>query len=154
MVQIDYSRYTISYIIIIVFVLVLLIIAAIQIFGKPSSTLRRYPPWISECPDYWDKVIVNGAVSCRRSERNPNGRMQCSAAPNSYNASYSPPPQALNYIQDENVNFNRSSLVDRCKWAQACDVYWEGISDQNCTDTTHFSQYSLPARLSPIASTT
>lgn len=151
MTRIDYSRYTLCYIIVAVFILVLLIIACIRIFGKPSATMRRYPPWISECPDYWDKVIHNGKVTCVRNESNANGRPVCNASPNHYNTNFSPPPQALYYNEGQQVNFNKSSLPDRCKWAKACDVYWEGISDVSCQDSNHFSQYATPTPLRPTS---
>jgi hypothetical protein len=148
MTNIDYSRYTICYIVIIVYVFVLLVLAAIKVFGKPANVMRRYPPWITECPDYWDKVIENGKVYCKRNETNANGRKQCNAMQGNYNSGYNPPPQALFYTDGKEVQFNNSSLPDRCKWAKACDVYWEGISDVSCSDTRHFSQYAKPTPLS------
>lgn len=150
MAKIDYSRYTIFYIIVIISILVLLIIAAIKIFGGPAAVMRRYPPWISECPDYWDKVIENGQVYCKRNVANPNGRSSCNASPGNYNSTHNkPPPQALYYTDGEVVQFNKSSLPERCQWSKACDVYWEGISDANCGDMQHFNQYTQPTPLTP-----
>ena len=147
MANIDYSRYTLCYIMIAVCILVMLIIGAIKLFGGPEGTMKRYPPWISECPDYWIRTMgSDGTVYCQRDEANPNGRSTCSS--NSYNTQSSyKPPQQLIYPEGVPVPINNATMIDKCQWANACDIYWEGVSDVSCTDTSHFQSYTNPAKL-------
>lgn len=138
MANIELSRYTVALVIISVFVLLYLTIVAIRMFAAPRTTMRRFPPWLSECPDFW----VKDGDKCKPEPNNPNGRAVCSNHPNNHNEHVSwLVPSNLDYAQDEGVSFSNHSLRDRCKWAQACDVHWEGISDQSCTDQDHFHRY-------------
>ena len=108
-------------------------------FGAPVTTLRRFPPWISDCPDFWLKQ----GNECVPDSTNPNGRQVCNNAPGNFNDDVDwNVPSNLTYNLNEGVDFSTSSLSDRCKWAQACDVYLEGISDQACRNNEdHFQKY-------------
>ena len=133
-------------------ILVMFIIGAIKLFGGPEATMKRYPPWISDCPEYWIRTIdSDGNVLCQRDDANPNGRVKCSSNPNDYNTQLSskPPPQQLMYQEGAPVKINQKgvSMGDKCQWAKACDIYWEGVSDVSCTDTTHFNNYVTPSNL-------
>ena len=143
MTNVDYGRYTICFVIIAVFVFVFLTISAIKLFGGTASVMRRYPPWLSECPDYWTKVHTRNGTVCQRDPANANGRETCNATPGSYNYTKRPPPSSLYYENGSAVPFSQASLTDRCTWAKACDVYWEGLSEVACTDNAdYFDQYS------------
>ena len=146
MVEIDYSRYTIAYVVIAVFVFAFLVVVSIQLFGGSPSGMRRYPPWISECPDYWQRRIgANNEVVCVPNEKNPNGKINCNSAMGNYNPTYGKPPGSVRQVGGEGgVTFQNASLPDRCKWARSCDVFWEGISDVACKgNSKHFNKYQL-----------
>ena len=139
MARIDYSRYTVAFIIISVFVFIFLTVVSIRMFGSPSTTLRRFPPWLSECPDFW---LKKGNM-CVRDPKNPNGRQVCDNVPGNFNDNVDwTVPRNLQYSLNEGVDFSTTPLNERCQWAQACDVNWEGISDQACRNNEdYFKQY-------------
>ena len=133
----DYSRYTIALIIIAVFVFIFLTIVAIRLFGTPVTTLRRFPPWLSECPDFWMKQ----GNKCVPDPDNPNGRQVCNNEPGNMNPNVNwTVPRNLQYSLHDGVDFSQTPLNERCQWAQACDVYWEGISDQACRNNDDYFQ--------------
>jgi len=138
--NIDLSRYTIALVIISVVILLFLTVMAIRMFSAPRTTMRRFPPWLSECPDFW----VKEGDKCVPDPHNANGRPVCNNDPGNSNEQVNwNVPQGLNYSEGEGVDFSKAPLNDRCKWAQACDVHWEGISDQSCTNNDdYFHRYN------------
>lgn len=139
MAKIESARYTVALVIIAVVVFMYLTIIAIRLFSTPLTTMRRFPPWLSECPDFW----VKDGDRCVPDTNNANGRQVCNNAPGNYNENVDwNVPEQLHYNLNEGVDFSKSPLNERCKWAQACDVHWEGISDQSCTNNDdHFQKY-------------
>jgi hypothetical protein len=79
--NIEFSRYTIALIIITVFILLFLTIVAIRLFSAPRTTVRRFPPWLSECPDFW----VKEGNKCVPDPQNANGRQVCNNDPGNSN---------------------------------------------------------------------
>lgn len=145
--KINYSLYPVTYAIVAVIVFVTLTVISIKLFGQPKSMLRRYPPWIGECPDYWIRVVSpDGTVSCQRDPNNANGLGKCNVTAGNYVSTQSMPSSDLVYggtSQANTVNFKGVSLAKRCNWAKSCGVFWEGVSDVSCTDTDHFNKYSV-----------
>lgn len=130
------SRYTIAIVLFVVIIFVILTIAAIRLFGHAAPTLQRYPPWISECPPYWTN---EGNGRCSYNPAQPNGKASCNQELQRLSSRIS----GLAYAGNSAVNFKSVPLPDRCQWSKQCQVYWEGVSDQNCSNTEHFNKYSL-----------
>ena len=71
-----------------------------------SKSTTKYPPEISECPDYWDSI---GPNKCR----------------NTLNVGKCP--------DDDVVDFNQpkysgpTGLTEKCKWASNCGLVWDGL---------------------------
>lgn len=131
------GRYTLAIILFVIIVFIVLTIAAIRYFGHASPTLQRFPPWISECPPYW---VNEGNSKCSYNPNQPNGLAACK----SELQGTSNRVQKLAYAESSPVDFSSVPLKDRCVWAKKCQVYWGGISDQNCNDSNHFNKFSLP----------
>ena len=130
------ARYTIAIVIFVIIVFVILTIAAIRVFGHPKPSLQRFPPWISECPPYWTN---EGNNKCSYNPNQPNGKSSCTSSDLTNTSTV---VKHMSYTDNQAVNFAPASLSDRCQWAKNCSVYWEGISDQSCSDQTHFQKYS------------
>ena len=145
MAKIESSRYTVALVIIAVVVFLVLTIAAIRLFSTPLTTMRRFPPWLSDCPDFW----IKDGDKCKPDPKssNANGRQVCNNQPGNYNEKVDwNVPAGLEYNLNEGVDFTGKPLNERCKWAQACDVHWEGISDQGCTNNDdYFLRYDNAA---------
>jgi hypothetical protein len=102
------------------------ILGMIYSFYSTKKDVINYPPWVSPCPDYWantgngkcEKVASNGNNICK----NING--------------VSPMLQYPDISGKSEVDFTKVSNVDKCKWANACNVYWEGISDKPCVESS------------------
>lgn len=132
------ARYTLAIVLFIIVVFIVLTIGAIRLFGYTPPSIQRYPPWVSQCPDYW---INNGDGTCTYNTATPNGFPTCDSTTNSGKA----PASDLMYTPNKPVHVNKYSWKDLCKWTKSCDIYWEGISDQNCNDQKHFNNYSSPS---------
>jgi hypothetical protein len=71
-----------------------------------SKSTTKYPPEISECPDYWESV---GPNKCRNT-------LNVGKCPN-----------------DDVVDFNQpkysgpTGLAEKCKWASNCGLVWDGL---------------------------
>lgn len=131
------GRYTIAIIIFVIIIFIVLTIAAIRHFGHTQPTLQRFPPWISECPPYWTN---EGNQKCSYNPDQPNGKPACTSSELSKTG---PTIRKLSYTPGSVVDFAPAAMSDRCIWAKKCNVYWEGISDQSCSDKTHFNKYAL-----------
>ena len=138
---IDYNRYTAVLIILVVFVIIYFTVRAIAYFGQENLETKRYPPWLSPCPDYWSYV---GGTVCKKppaTELN-QGLAKCNATVRSADYSYD---FNNNTIYDTTsgaatVDFAGMSLKQKCAWGKACEVYWQGITDHPCTDD-NFKKY-------------
>ena len=123
------ARYTLAIVLFILVVFIVLTIGAIRLFGSTPPSIQRYPPWLSQCPDYWTN---NGDGTCTYNAATPNGKPTCSNGDD----------KNLHYTQTTKVPVNKYSWKDLCNWCGNCQIYWEGVSDQNCGDSKHFSNYS------------
>ena len=153
MATIDIKKFTLAVSIIAIFVSISIIIWAIRKYGKASPKTLQYPPYISPCPDFWESVGVNpdNTHTCRPSNKDTttaadgptaenssmNGLQTCNIDNINSNSAYSEfvLPQDLQYSPSTtSVNFTAQSDAVKCKWADKCGVYWEGISGRACTE--------------------
>ena len=74
MAEIDPKRYQLAFILTAVAVVIYLCTLAIAYFGDKNAK-RRYPPWLSPCPDYWSVTTDanNQTVCCRTVDKNGQG---------------------------------------------------------------------------------
>jgi len=119
-----WQRYKIVCIIVSVFValMILYYIYAWYVSSKNANKTVKFPPWVSPCPDYWTATKGN---QCTRTK--PNGPASCTTLRNL--------PPSMKYPNAQGsptVDFTNVSDVDKCHWANQCNVYWEGISDKPC----------------------
>lgn len=87
-----------------------------------ASVPIPYPPWVSPCPDYWSNI---GNNKCQKAAS--NGKASCTTIPNVSSTLRYPDAKG-----NQMVDFTSISNADKCKWSNACGVYWEGISDKPC----------------------
>jgi hypothetical protein len=102
--------------IVLLIAVILLIIALIFIgysLGQAKAD-ETWPPIIGECPDYWVDISGNGAMCV-----NVNNLGTCNI----------PSEGNLNSMDFSNSYFNSSDgLCAKYKWANGCDVTWDGIT--------------------------
>ena len=147
MVEIVVSKYTPAIVLFVIFLFVYFTVWAIRFFGHDESHVRRFPPWLSPCPDYW--THQNGR--CFRTTDAANGRDKCGPLRDNYNSQVGAPPNghqmAYTSVSDPSTNessgvdLSKFSWPDKCKWAKSCDIYWEGVSDKDCGDKDAFSEW-------------
>ena len=148
MAKIVLGKYTPAIVLCIVFLFVYLTIWAIRYFGHNTGYIRRFPPWLSPCPDYW----THSKGRCYRTKDAANGREKCGAQTGQHNPVHGAPPKSsqMAYSAVEapykdysaGVELSKFTWEDKCKWSQSCDVYWEGVSDQDCADKNAFKAWS------------
>lgn len=142
------GKYTPAIVLFVVFLFVYITIWAIRYFGHDTPYVRRFPPWLSPCPDYW----THFEGRCYRTMDAANGREKCGNKPGEFNPEAGPPPQgqkmfysAVKDMSPENtssgVDLSDVSWKDKCKWTKACDIFWEGVSDQDCGDKKAFDDW-------------
>jgi hypothetical protein len=142
--QIQISKYSPAIIIVAIFLLIFITVWAIRIFGQSDNNIRRFPPYLSPCPDYWTNL---GNGKCKREPNLNNGRAKCdnisgnNDPTSNYSLTTSGDDRDSYGPGTENVNLSNKSLVEKCKWAKKCNIYWEGISDRPCTNKS-FENYT------------
>ena len=154
MAQIVSEKYTVSLIIVVIFIVVALIVWAVQTFGSTAPPIT-FPPYISPCPDFWQSVGINpdGTHICRPSNHdnsektsgptsasassNMNGLPICdednSVATSPYNLQMT---GSLSYDKEAGIDadFLTQGPAEKCKWASKCGVFWEGLSGKPCAE--------------------
>jgi hypothetical protein len=98
--------------------IVILIIALcfIGIALYRQTTSSNYPPVIANCPDYWD---VSGNLCINSMDL---GKAKCTAPSNVCKGS-----KCMDFSTPQWNN--TSSMCQKYKWAQGCDLTWDGITD-------------------------
>lgn len=129
---INLERYTIAIVLLVLFLLVFTIVWGIKTFGKSSPKTIPYPPYYTPCPDYWDN-LGNGMCKPIRmsdSQGNPtqNGNANCDPTPGVAGG------ESLKISGQKPVNIGGHSNKNKCIWAKQCKVYWDGISDKDCSE--------------------
>jgi hypothetical protein len=130
------GRYTTAIALFVVIVFAIVTLTAIRYFGHSPAALTRFPPYLAQCPPYWTS---EGNGKCTYNASQPNGKPTCTA-----NDLKKVNLGVLEYESgNPTVDFSNNSLPDRCNWAKTCQVFWEGVSDHNCSDSNHFNNYTL-----------
>jgi hypothetical protein len=101
---------------IIVFIILIIFIAILLYRSKYDV---KFPPTISQCPDYWiDKQDQNGSADLN------NSSQMCTNVKNLGNVSC-----------DKTMDFTGSfwqgatGTCNKYKWAKSCDLTWDGITN-------------------------
>ena len=142
------GKYTPAIVLFVVFLFVYLTVWAIRYFGHDAPYVRRFPPWLSPCPDYW----THFEGRCYRTKDAANGRAKCGSKQGEYNPETGPPPKGekMSYASvddpasaspDAGIDMNQFTWGEKCKWTKSCDVFWEGVSDQDCGDKKAFEDW-------------
>ena len=126
--SINPEKYVLTIVLVVLFLLIFITIWAIRTFGQSEVAVKRFPPWLAPCPDYW---VHTTDGRCQRLFDQKNGPDKCDrATAGSVKLSYDvSTPDATNH----SVDFQGKSLVDKCRWANKCKVFWEGVSNRPCT---------------------
>ena len=114
-------------------IFLILILTVIGLMMKNTNRIDVYPPFQSQCPDYWS---VNTTGSCRA----PNF-----GSVNALSAEYIPrndPTLKPTVIVDsasnpgfaKNYDFSVNSLCDNKRWAKRNNIAWDGVTNSiaNC----------------------
>ena len=142
MAKIEPDRYQPALILIVIFVVLYLCIAAVNYYSAAKKKIC-YPPWVTKCPDYWATVGDDGSeVTCRQvvdSNQERNGAETSTSAP-TYSAATG--TDADGNPLGPQVNLPSSmTYAEKCAWSKANQIYWEGVSNRPCEDK-HFACYN------------
>ena len=140
------SKYTPAIVLFVVFLFVYVTVWAIRSFGHDTGYVRRFPPWLSPCLDYW----THYRGRCYRMADAPNGRAQCGPERGKYNPDGGAPPTGMDYAETTDPTSASAKGLDlasmpwkkKCKWTKSCDIYWEGVSNQDCSDPDAFGDWN------------
>ena len=138
MAEIVPEKYTIALVLVLVFIAVYAIIGVWQYFANQNAKKYRYPPWLTNCPDYWtydpsDNSCTQQSFSDENNDISRNGKRECAA--DGFDK-YSPDANGNSKITFKSTD----SLTDKCNWAKTCNVQWDGISSRPCS-VDQFSAY-------------
>jgi hypothetical protein len=88
-------------------VLFILIMTVVGVLMTKSKAGMEFPPEIGNCPDYWKLINVDGEKVCSN-------------------------VKDLGTCNKKNINFNTEykSRLQKCNWANGCNVEWDGITNQ------------------------
>jgi hypothetical protein len=92
--------------------LILLIISlvAIGLLIKSAMKNTKFPPEVSQCPDYFKTSMINGKLSCA----NPMNLGKCSSI-----------DLGNSKLQGTSVN----AMTAKCNVAKGCGVTWDGVTN-------------------------
>tara|TARA_Y100001970_G_C14256189_1_gene875573 strand:- start:9040 stop:9402 length:363 start_codon:yes stop_codon:yes gene_type:complete len=114
---------------------IVLLIACIVLIGslimiglalKNVNKDVKFPPIVSECPDYWQNVSPDGESGlCENTNNLGTISDTCSSIPNSMDFSVAP------YVGAE-------GLCEKKTWANNCNLTWDGITNNSkvCNEQT------------------
>jgi len=94
-----------------VILLVVLVVVGFALYR--SKTSGDFPPVLGDCPDYWI-AKTDGSNNLCLNVKNL-GRTEC--------------PKSMNFNQSPWLG--DSGLCNKSKWAKACDLTWDGITNDN-----------------------
>jgi hypothetical protein len=125
----DLKKYPISVGMIAIVAVVLIGIVIMGLVSYFSSTSdKKFPPWISICPDYWTK----DQGVCKRSmlPANANGNQKSDDEYNNTDLDYGTTDDG----QIRGAALQKFSWVEKCNWAKKNNIFWEGVSDVACVE--------------------
>jgi hypothetical protein len=104
---------------IVMFIIMLIFIAVVLYKSKYNV---KFPPTVSQCPDYWiDKHDQNGSNNL-----NNDNNQTCTNVKNLGNVSC-----------DKTIDFTTAfwkgatGACNKYKWAKSCDLTWDGITNNS-----------------------
>ena len=109
-------------------IVLILILTVIGLMMKYQNHVDVYPPFQSQCPDYW---TVNANGTCSQPNA-PQNIKPLNGLPTTYNAS--------NDIYKSNIvtsgpsnnlafDFSGNTLCDNNRWAKKYLIEWDGVSN-------------------------
>jgi hypothetical protein len=95
---------------ILILAVVLLIIGSIVLAYAIKSSIKsqKWPPYVSNCPDYWLDTTGNGSA-CKSSGVNMSPGALCSGT----------------------VNFSKYDPCQKYNISNTCGIYWDGVNYGN-----------------------
>jgi hypothetical protein len=100
---------------IIIFIIMIILISVILYYNKYDV---KFPPTISECPDYWidqgsNKGGINGVMTQKCVNVKNLGNLSCG--------------KEMDFTTEEWQGSN--GLCNKYNWAKSCDLTWDGITN-------------------------
>jgi hypothetical protein len=108
---------TISIVVLIFF----LFLIGVILYRNKSNT--AYPPVVADCPDYWEDLSVGNSSHCVNKKN--LGKSSCSKIMDFSTSTWS----------------GQRGLCNKSKWAKACDLTWDGVTNNN--KVCDFSAFKL-----------
>jgi|TARA_B100000575_G_C23066858_1_gene614340 type IV secretory pathway TrbF-like protein len=101
-------------------VILIICLIAIGIAMYNSKYSKVYPPVVADCPDYWLDLGDVGGADCVNVKN--LGSDNCN--------------KTMNFTTD--VWTGDDGLCYKSKWAKACDLTWDGVTNNTnaCADVT------------------
>ena len=96
-------------VLIIAAIVLVIFLFAMWVLIRNAAKNYKFPPVLSECPDYWTSI---GANSCNNAKN-------------------------LGTCGDKVMDFSASTYkgsqgnIAKCKWAKSCGLVWDGITNNN-----------------------
>jgi hypothetical protein len=109
-------------------ILLILLLTVIGIMMSNQNKLDAYPPYHSQCPDYWG-VNSNGTCSTMPDSSGLN------TLPNGYNQDDAKEKARLKKIKVTAsgstllFDFSGNKLCDNKEWANSRNIEWDGVSN-------------------------
>jgi len=107
-------------------ILLILILTVIGIMMKSQNAITNYPPYQSQCPDYWG---VNADGTCQQ----PASDNRINNLPTSYRAASD---DTLNKAKTSGptigpytFDFSKNSICDNMAWTKRWSIQWDGVSN-------------------------
>ena len=102
-------------VIIVAIIVLIIVLVAIGVILYQSTTNATWPPYLSDCPDYWVDLSSNGAA-CLNTHRLGKCNIPSKDNPNTMNFDVSP------------FNDSTNGSCNKYNWAKGCNVEWDGIT--------------------------
>ncbi len=103
-------------IVIIIAIIVLIItLVFVGVMLYQSKKNEVWPPYLSDCPDYWVDLSSNG-VACLNTHRLGKCNIPSKGNPNTMNFNVYP------------FNDETQGTCNKYKWSKGCGVEWDGIT--------------------------
>ena len=102
----------------IIMLIICLILIGVALYNQKYST--AFPPVVADCPDYWLDLGDVGGADCTNVKN--LGGDNCS--------------NTMDFTKS--IWTGDDGICNKSKWAKACDLTWDGVTNntQACTDTT------------------
>ena len=119
-----------------ILLIVLLIFMAIVL--KYSDAEKQWPPVVADCPDYWYDSYHDVSTGSDPDDPDSDDVDPDDPAATGVNICYN--VKDLGTCDQKMMNFNQAPYIgvdgdcNKWKWATACGITWDGITDGNPCD--------------------